>query len=41
MNDDFKVLTPGKHRVKLYLVYKREYFGSIPDYYLFIGDKFQ
>lgn len=41
MNDDFKVLTPGKHKVKLYLVYKREYFGGIPDYYVFIGDKLQ
>ena len=39
MNDDFKALTPGKHKVKLYLVYKREYFGGIPDYYVFIGDK--
>ena len=32
MNDDFKILMPGKYRVKLYLVYKREYFGGIPDY---------
>ncbi|WP_286975089.1 hypothetical protein [Acetomicrobium sp. UBA5826] len=41
MSDDFKVLTPGKHRVKLYLVCKRECFDGIPDYYLFIGDKLQ
>ncbi|KRT34500.1 hypothetical protein [Acetomicrobium hydrogeniformans] len=41
MNDDFKTLTPGKHKVKLYLVYKRECFGGIPDYYVFIGDKLQ
>jgi hypothetical protein len=41
MNDDFKILMPGKHRVKLYLVCKREYFGGILNFYLFIGDKLQ
>jgi len=34
---DFKYLTPGKYKV--YLVYKREYFGLIPDYYVYIGEK--
>ena len=38
---DFKSLTPGKYKVKLYLVYKREYFGGIPDYYVFIGGRVQ
>ncbi len=27
----------GRHRVRLHLVFKREYFGSIPDYYVYIA----
>jgi len=36
---DFSVFSPSTHyRLKLYLVYKREYFLAIPDYYVYIGE---
>jgi hypothetical protein len=35
--DDFSVLTAGKHyQLDIYLVYKREYFGLIPNYYVYV-----
>lgn len=34
--DDLSILQPGKYKLKLYLVYKREYFGPIGNYYVFI-----
>lgn len=34
--DDLSILQPGKYKLKLYLVYKREYFGSIKNYYVYI-----
>lgn len=33
---DPRCLSPGEHKVRLYLVYKREYFGGIPDYYVYV-----
>lgn len=36
--DDHGVLKAGKHyRLEIYLVFKREYFGFIPDYYVYIA----
>lgn len=33
MDDNFRILKHGKkYRAKICLVYKREYFGHIPDY---------
>ncbi len=33
------ILKPGKrYRVSLYLVYRREYFGFIGDYYVYVTD---
>lgn len=34
--DDLSILQPGKYKLKLYLVYKREYFGSTENYYVYI-----
>ena len=32
------MLKPGKsYRVRLYLVYRREYFGFIGDYYVYVS----
>ncbi|MDD8020798.1 MAG: hypothetical protein PHU81_06405 [Acidobacteriota bacterium] len=36
---DLKYLSPGQYKIKAYLVYKREYFGAIPDYYVYIAGK--
>lgn len=33
---DLKCLSSGKHKVRLYLVYKREYFAGIQDYYVYV-----
>lgn len=34
--DDLSILQPGRYKLKLYLVYKREYFGFIGNYYVYI-----
>ncbi len=36
IKDDLSILQPGKYKLKLYLVYKREYFGFIKNYYVYI-----
>jgi hypothetical protein len=37
--DDYSVLKVGKrYRVEIYLLYKREYFGFIPNYYVYIAE---
>ncbi|MFN3921715.1 MAG: hypothetical protein ACK4K4_04890, partial [Caldimicrobium sp.] len=33
-----KELKAGRYKVKIYLLYKREYFGSISNYYVYIAD---
>lgn len=33
-----KDIEKGKYKVKLYLIYKREYFGFIMNYYVFLSD---
>ncbi len=33
-----KELKQGRYSMKLYLVYKREYFGFIPNYYVYIAE---
>ncbi|WP_022854952.1 hypothetical protein [Thermodesulfobacterium thermophilum] len=34
--DDLSILQSGKYKLKLYLVYKREYFGPIGNYYVYV-----
>ncbi len=33
-----KAIEKGTYKVKIYLIYKREYFGFIPNYYVFLSD---
>lgn len=38
VNDDYRRVRPNKtYELTIYLVYKREYFGFIPDYYVYIA----